>query len=287
MTTQYDVTYHTVEVRGIKIFYREAGDPQKPSLLLLHGFPSSSSMFRDLIPLLANQFHIIAPDNPGSGNSEYPSAEKFVPTFANLAEVMAAFIDTIKLRHFIVYMQDFGGPVGFRIAVNHPEWIDGFIIQNANAYLEGINPEVLKGMKERSGTLTPEQRAQAEKMISRNFALFLYQTGVQHPERLNPDAWNLDSYSLTDTDGHRIQTDLLINYYTNLDDYPKWHEYLRNHQPRILVVWGKNDKVFLPSGAEAYKTDVPKTEIHYYDTGHFALEDQVVPIAQQIKQFYR
>ena len=287
MNSSAVITYKTVQVNGLKIFYREAGDPSKPTILLLHGFPSSSHMYRDLIPKLADQFHLVAPDYPGSGNSDYPSEAQFKPTFANLAYVMANFVTTIGLNHFSVYMQDFGGPVGFRIAVKHPEWIDGFIIQNANAYLEGIGPDNLQGMKDRYGSLTPEQRAQVDQLISRNFAMFLYQTGVKHPEHLNPDAWNLDAWSLDNPDGHRIQTELIINYYSNIEEYPKWQEYLKKHQPRILVVWGKNDQIFLPPGAEAYKRDVPKTEIHFYDTGHFALEEESTDIAKQIKAFYR
>ena len=188
MNSNAVITYKTVQVNGLKIFYREAGVPSKPTILLLHGFPSSSHMYRDLIPKLADQFHLVAPDDPGSGNSDYPSEAQFKPTFANLADVMANFVTTIGLKRFIVYMQDFGGPVGFRIAVKHPEWIDGFIIQNANAYLEGIGPDNLQGMKDRYGSLTPEQRAQVDQLISRNFAMFLYQTGVKHPEHLNPDA---------------------------------------------------------------------------------------------------
>jgi pimeloyl-ACP methyl ester carboxylesterase len=177
MNSDAVTTYKTVQVNGLNIFYREAGDPSKPTILLLHGFPSSSHMYRDLIPKLADQFHLVAPDYPGSGNSDYPSEAQFKPTFANLADVMTNFITTAGLKHFIVCMQDFGGPVGFRIAVKHPEWVDGFIIQNANAYLEGIDPENLRGMKDRYGSLTPEQRAQVDQLISRNFAMFLYQTG--------------------------------------------------------------------------------------------------------------
>jgi pimeloyl-ACP methyl ester carboxylesterase len=287
MNSNTVITYKTVDVNGLKIFYREAGDPSRPTILLLHGFPSSSHMYRDLIPKLADQFHLVAPDYPGSGNSDYPSEAQFKPTFANLADVMANFVTKVGLKHFVVYMQDFGGPVGFRLAVMHPEWIDGFIIQNANAYREGLSPENLQAMKDRFGTLTPQQRAETEQLISRKFAMFLYQTGVKHPEHLNPDAWNLDTWSLQNPDGHRIQTELIINYYSNIEQYPRWQAYLKQHQTKILVVWGKNDPVFLPPGAEAYKRDVPKTEIHFYDTGHFALEEESADIAKQIKAFYR
>lgn len=282
-TTQ--VHYRTVDVDGINIFYREAGDPDAPAILLLHGFPSSSSMFRDLIPQLAG-FHVIAPDYPGSGNSEAPSADKFDPTFENLARVMDDFVVQLGLKHYVIYMQDFGGPVGFRIAVKHPERVTGLIVQNANAYEEGIAPEVLKGIRERVGALTPKQQGDVEGIVSRDFAMFLYQTGASNPSGMNPDAWNLDSWTLKNPDAHQIQAALLVNYYTNLLEYPKWQEFLRTRQPRTLIVWGEGDPVFLPAGAEAYKRDVPGAELHYYRTSHFALEEEAPAIADNIQRFF-
>lgn len=280
------ITYHYADVGGIKIFYREAGDANKPTLLLLHGFPSSSHMFRELIPRLSPYFHIIAPDYPGAGNSEAPSADKFTPTFANLADVMEALVVKLGLAHFRVYMQDFGGPVGFRLAVKHPEWIDGLIIQNANAYLDGLSAHFLKDVRERSGVLTAEQRAAVDKIVSLEATRFLYLHGTRKPDDVSPDGLNMDAYTLQNPDSHRIQAALIANYYTNVERYPKWQEFLRDKQPPTLIVWGRNDVIFLPAGAEAFKRDVPKVEVHFYDTGHFALEEDVEPISVDIIRFF-
>lgn len=280
------VHYHTVDVNGIKIFYREAGDPNKPTILLLHGFPSSSHMYRDLIPLLSPYFHLVAPDYPGSGYSDAPPESKFEPTFANLTNVMEGFIKKQNLTHFIIYMQDFGGPVGFRLAVKHPKWIRGLIIQNANAYLEGLSAENLRGIRERSKKLTPQMEKDIDQTVELGFIRRMYRTGVRHSENLDPDAWNADLRVLENPDNRRIQRALIINYYINLDQYPTWQEYLRKHQPPALIVWGKGDQIFLPAGAEAYKRDLPKAEIHFFNSGHFALEVDASGIADQIIRFY-
>lgn len=280
------VQYRTTEVRGIKIFYREAGDPKKPTLLLLHGFPSSSHMYRELIPLLAKDFHLIAPDYPGAGFSDYPSADKFVPTFENLAELMSDFVEKVGLSSFILYMQDFGGPVGFRMAVKHPEWVKGLIIQNANAYIEGIAPEMLKDMQARAGQLTPEQRKQVDHVVSRGSAVYFYKTGARNFGAMDPTGWNLDSWVLDNADVKRIQAELIINYYSNFAEYPRWQEFLRTKQPKTLIVWGKNDPLFLPPGAEAYKRDVPKAQLRFYNTGHFALEEDAPAIAGEIRKTF-
>lgn len=281
------VRYKTIEVDGMKIFYREAGDPSKPTILLLHGFPSSSHMFRDLLPLLASNFHLVAPDYPGAGYSEAPSAAKFTPTFENLADVMADFIQRVGLKRFTVYMQDFGGPVGFRLAVKHPEWVQGLIIQNANAYVEGIAPELRKSMQDRFGIPAAAQRAQIDQVVSRDFAIRQYKTGVRDFAAMNPDAWNVDGWVLENPDVKRIQGDLIVNYYDNIVEYPRWQAYLREHQPKTLIVWGKNDQIFLPPGAEAYQRDLPHAELHYFNTGHFALEEDAPGIAKAIDQFFR
>jgi pimeloyl-ACP methyl ester carboxylesterase len=243
-------------------------------------------MFRDLIPQLTG-FHVIAPDYPGSGNSEAPSAETFAPTFDNLAGIMDDFIGQMGLEHYIIYMQDFGGPVGFRIALRHPERVAGLIIQNANAYEEGVAPALLQGIRERSGTLTPKQEADVEEIVSRDFAMFLYQTGASNPAGMNPDAWNLDSWTLQSPDAHRIQAALLVNYYSNLPEYPKWQEFLRDKQPRTLIVWGKGDPVFLPAGAQAYLRDVPTAALHFYNTSPFALDEEAPAIAADIHGFFQ
>lgn len=273
------VKYRSTVVRDIKIFYREAGNPGKPTVLLLHGFPSSSHMYRELLPLLARDFHLVAPDYPGAGFSDYPTVEKFAPSFANLADLMSAFVQQIGLSRFTIYMQDFGGPVGFRMAVKHPEWVKGLIIQNANAYLEGIAPEQLKGI------MAP-QRQQTEQLVSREFTLFMYKTGARNFEATDPTSWNLDSSILEIPEAKRIQIELMLDYHSNVSEYPRWQAYLRREQPKTLILWGRNDPIFLPAGAETYRRDLPKAKLHFYDTGHFALEEQAPAIASEIRKAF-
>lgn len=280
------VRFHRVTVRGVEIFYREAGDPSLPTLLLLHGFPASSHSFRDLIPLLADRFHVVAPDYPGAGNSAAPTADVFRPTFDDLASLMEDFVRTLGFLHFTIYMHDFGGPVGFRMAVKHPEWIDALVIQNANAYVESIAPELLEGIRARSGgRQTPEALASTDAAFGRATTIFYYTHGARDPKALSPDAWNMDEWVLSNPEAMRIQRALIVDYASNLEEYPRWQRYLREHTPRTLVVWGKNDPLFLPSGAEAYKREVPGAELRFYDTGHFALEEDAGPIAEAIRGF--
>lgn len=281
------VQYKTVEVRGVKIFYREAGDPERPTLLLLHGFPSSSHMYRELIPMLADDFHLVAPDYPGAGFSDHPSAEQFSPTFESLAEVMAGFVSRIGLTRYILYMQDFGGPVGFRIAIGNPEAVNGIVIQNANAYLEGITPDQLEGMRARAAHLSDEGRQQVAQLVSREFTTFQYRTGSRDFSAIDPTGWNLDALLLEQPEVRRIQTGLMLDYFSNVVEYPKWQAYLRSRQPRMLIVWGRNDPIFLPSGAEAYRRDVPGARLRFLDTGHFALEEDVLAIADEIRRTCR
>ena len=277
------VHYRSADVDGIKIFYREAGDPARPTILLLHGFPSSSNEFRALIPLLSSRFHVVAPDYPGTGFSEAPGADRFQPTFANLARVMAGFIEAAKLRRFIVYMHDFGGPVGFRIAVTHPDWVAGLVIQNANAYEQGIAPDILKDMKARAdGPLDAQARDGVERTLSPDGTKFQYLTGVRQPSDVDPTGYGVDSWIQAMPEPHRIQGALLVDYYDNVRQYPAWHDYLKQHQPKTLIVWGKNDPIFLEAGARAYLADLPKAQIHLYDTGHFALEEEAPAIAREI-----
>lgn len=280
------VQYRTVVVKGIKIFYREAGDPRKPTLLLLHGFPSSSHMYRELIPLLSNDFHLVAPDYPGSGFSDYPSAEKFSPTFESLADVMAAFVSQIGLKSYVLYLQDFGGPVGFRMAVKNPAAVAGLIIQNANAYVEGIAAEQLGGMRARAAGLTPEGRRQIEQLVSRDFTMFQYRTGSRNFESIDPTGWNLDALLLENPSVRRIQIGLMSDYFSNVIDYPNWQAFMRARPLKTLIVWGRNDPIFLPAGAHAYLRDIPDARLRLLDTGHFALEEDVLPISREIRKMF-
>jgi pimeloyl-ACP methyl ester carboxylesterase len=273
------VKNRTAVVRGVKIFYREAGSSDKPTLLLLHGFPSSSHMYRELLRLLARDFHLVAPDYPGAGFSDYPSADKFVPSFANLADLMSAFVEQIGLSRYTIYMQDFGGPVGFRMAVMHPDKVSGLIIQNANAYLEGIAPEQLNNI------MNPE-RPQADQLVTRAFTLFNYKTGARDFESMDPTGWHLDAWILEDPDVKRIQTALLMDYHSNVAEYPRWQSHLRAVQPKTLILWGRNDPIFLPAGAQAYRRDLPKAKLQFYDTGHFALEEDAPAIARAIQKAF-
>ena len=266
-------------VQGVRIFYREAGNPDKPALLLLHGFPSSSHMYRELLPLLAKDFYLVAPDYPGAGFSEYPTADKFAPSFSNLAELMSAFVEQIGLSSFTIYMQDFGGPVGFRMAVKHPRKLRGLIIQNANAYVEGIAPEQLDGI------MNPV-REQLEQLVSREFTLFNYKTGARDFASMDPTSWHMDAWILENPEAKRIQTDLLMDYRSNVAEYPSWQAYLRAAQQKTLILWGKNDPIFLPAGAQAYRRDLPKAQIYFYNTGHFALEEEAPAIAREIRKMF-
>lgn len=275
-------TYHYTTVDGINIFYREAGDPKKPTVVLLHGFPSSSHMFRDLIPLLAPYFHVIAPDEPGFGNSEVPSPEKFTPTFDAVAAVTEKMLQQLGTTSFVLYMQDFGGPVGMRVATDHPEWIKGLIIQNVPISEDAWTPERLKAVRASAGGVTPEKRAAALTHVTVETDIAMYHNGARNPAALDPDAWTNDAYALGNPGTRQIMADLLVDLPSNLGLYPKWHAYLQKAQPETLVAWGKNDGSFLLAGANIVKRYVPKAEVHIYDTGHFALEEDGPDIANRI-----
>jgi pimeloyl-ACP methyl ester carboxylesterase len=281
-----DVAYRYADINGIRIFYREAGDRSKPTLLLLHGFPSSSHEFRDLIPLLAENFHIIAPDYPGMGYSDAPAADQFTPTFDNVARVIEALVTRLGEQRMILYMTDFGGPVGMRIAVRHPAWISGLVFQNTVISVSGIDPARLARDEKLSGAATAEKRALAESHVSLATALLLYRHGARDPAALNPDAWTVDAASIADPERKRIMTDLQLDIPSNIASYPAWQRYLRTYQPRTLVVWGKNDPLFVPAGAEAIREAVPDALVRYYDTGHFALEEDHADIANQIDHYF-
>ena len=277
-------SFHHAIVGGSKIFYREAGPKTAPTLLLLHGFPTSSHMFRNLIPALAERYHVVAPDLPGFGFSDAPDRKQFRYTFANLAEVIDSFTQTIGFESYAIYVFDYGAPVGLRLALTHPERITAIISQNGNAYEEGLsqgwNP-IQKYWKEP----TAENRAALRDFLKPEATKWQYTYGVQDAVQVAPEAYELDSALLGRPGNDEIQLDLFLDYASNVALYPKFQEYLRTKRPPLLAVWGKNDPFFLPPGAEAFKRDIPNAEVHFYDTGHFALETHVTEIASTIQDF--
>ena len=282
-STSETTTYHRVTVDGVGMFYREAGPKDAPTIVLLHGFPSSSREFDALIPLLATRYHLIAPDFPGFGHSEAPSPSVYAYTFDRLAETVDDFLATLKLGACTFFLHDYGGPVGFRIMLKHPERVQALILQNANVYREGLgvkwtgiaqywadpkaHPEVVDAFLSLQAT---EQRHTA---------------GTSHPDRYNPDTWT-DEFAFLSKPGQRdIQTRLLYDYRTNVASYPAWQVWLREHKPPALVVWGKNDPSFIAPGAEAFQRDLPDAEIHLLDAGHFAMDEKNDEIAALILNF--
>ena len=278
------INYRTAEVDGLKIFYREAGPADAPTLLLLHGFPSAGHMFRDLIPLLAERFHLVAPDLPGFGQSDMPSRDSFKYTFDNLAEAISRFTEVIGQRRFAIYIFDYGAPVGLRIAAKHPERITAIISQNGNAYEEGLS-EGWSPIQAYWREPTQANRDALRSFLAPETTRFQYTHGVSDPSLVSPDGRSLDDYYLTRPGAHEVQLDLLLDYASNVALYPAFHAYFRNHQPPFLAVWGKNDPFFLPAGAEAFKRDIPGAEIRFFDTGHFALETHCAEIAAAIRDF--
>ena len=278
------INYRTAEVDGLKIFYREAGPADAPTLLLLHGFPSAGHMFRDLIPLLAERFHLVAPDLPGFGQSDMPSRDSFKYTFDNLAEAISRFTEVIGQRRFAIYIFDYGAPVGLRIAAKHPERITAIISQNGNAYEDGLS-EGWSPIQAYWREPTQANRDALRSFLAPETTRFQYTHGVSDPSLVSPDGRSLDDYYLTRPGAHEVQLDLFLDYASNVALYPAFHAYFRNHQPPFLAVWGKNDPFFLPAGAEAFKRDIPGAEIRFFDTGHFALETHCAEIAAAIRDF--
>jgi pimeloyl-ACP methyl ester carboxylesterase len=278
------LTYHTAAVDGLNVFYRQTGRPDAPTVLLLHGFPTSSHMFRDLIPALADRYHVLAPDLPGFGFTEAPDRAGFKYSFDRLADVIERFTEVLGLKRYALYIFDYGAPVGLRLAVRHPERIAALISQNGNAYVEGLsdgwNP-IQTYWKDPS----PDNRAALRSFLKPEATEWQYQHGVANPERLSPDAWTLDSALLARPGNDDIQLDLFGDYQSNVALYPKFQHYIRTHRPPLLAVWGKKDPFFLPAGAEAFRRDNPDAEIHLLDAGHFALESRGPEIAAIIRDF--
>jgi pimeloyl-ACP methyl ester carboxylesterase len=280
------VRYKTVAVDGVNIFYREAGVGNPKTLLLLHGFPTSSHMFRDLIPLLADRYHVIAPDYPGFGNSDVPDTRQFEYTFDHLAKVMQDFTDALGLGSYALYLQDFGGPVGFRMAAHRPDQVRALIIQNANAYSEGVTQELHDTLVRLSTDRSPAMRAKAQALFELPYTKRQYLEGVADPSRVSPDAWQHAQWGLDRPGNKDIQYALHANYASNFARYDEWHVYFRTYQPPALVVWGAGDFVFGVPGARAYQTDLKHAEIHIIEgAGHFALETHVNEIAAYMRAF--
>jgi pimeloyl-ACP methyl ester carboxylesterase len=283
-STSSTTTYHSLKIEGIDIFYREAGPKDAPTVLLLHGFPSSLSMFATLIPLLADRYHLVAPDYPGFGLSDSPAPSQYAYTFDHVADTVAKFTEALKLSRYSLYLQDYGGPVGFRLSLAHPERVEAIIIQNAVASEDGLGPawDIRKAFW--------KDRAAYEQKVIPNFLSFETAKGRHlgsspNIDRYDPHLWIDEFAHLSKPGQYQIQSDLFYDYQTNVASYPAWQEWMRKTQPPTLVVWGKYDPSFALGGAPAYKRDVPATEVHILDAGHFALDEKVDEIAQLIRDF--
>lgn len=278
------VHHRTVEIDGIDVFYREAGPSNAPTVVLLHGFPSSSNMFRNLIPALGDRYHVIAPDYPGFGQSEAPDRAQFRYGFARYAELMDALLTRLGVQRYAIYVMDYGAPVGYRLALRHPERITALITQNGNAYAEGLEEfwDPIKaywasGSREHREALRPATTAQTTR--------WQYTDGVKDVTRIDPSAWVVDQAGLDRPGNAEIQLDLFYDYRTNVELYPRFHQFFRERRPPTLIVWGKNDRIFPAPGARAYLRDLPDAELHLLDTGHFALEDKGEEIARLMRDF--
>ncbi|WP_281987653.1 alpha/beta fold hydrolase [Aquimarina aggregata] len=276
--------FKTKQINGLKIAYREAGDPKNPTIVLFHGFPSSSHQYRKVLRELSDQYHLIAPDYPGFGESDFPAQESFEYTFDNLAKVMDAFLESFSLNTYSIMIQDYGAPIGLRIATAHPEKITAIINQNGNAYEEGLG-EAWAGVRALWKNKTSENEKALLPVFSLDGLKWQYTHGTRNPENINPDCWNLDYLRLSRPNAHRVNLDLFYDYQNNLKLYPIWQKYLRDNQPPLLIVWGKNDAFFPESGAQAFKKDVKNIDFNIYNTGHFALEEDGDIIIKKIRTF--
>jgi pimeloyl-ACP methyl ester carboxylesterase len=285
MTCNIGTLYKTVTVDGLSIFYRECGDPANPKMVLLHRFPSSSHQYRNLMSTLADHFHVVAPDYPGFGNSDLPSPDEFNYTFDRLSEIIEDFLKVIGFTHFGLYMQDYGGPVGFRIITRHPEWLEWLVIQNANAYENGFT-SAWDGLRALWKNRTSETEAPLYGFLQLDTIRQIYLYGHRNPEVISPDNWNMDFRFMERPNTRRVQMDLFYDYRTNLQLYPRWQKFLRDRQPKTLIFWGQNNMFFTREGGEAYLKDLPSAEMHRLDSGHVAVEDYLDEIINNIRRFY-
>ena len=276
---------HRVEADGVKVFYRSAGNATAPVLLLLHGFPTSSFMFRELIPRLADHYRVIAPDLPGFGFTEVPEKRKYTYSFDALAHTIEAFTDALSLNRYAIYVFDYGAPTGFRLAMRNPERVTAIVSQNGNAYEEGLGDAWGSIRKYWSEPSAENREVLRQNILTLEGTRWQYTHGVATPDSVTPESYTLDSALLECSGNKEIQLDLFLDYASNVKLYPKFQEYFRKAKPPLLAIWGKNDPFFIPAGAEAYRKDLPKADIQFLDTGHFALETHVVEIADAIKRF--
>ncbi len=285
ISTKKNPTFHkNITVNGVNIFYREAGDLNKPTILLLHGYPTSSHMFRNLITDLSVRYHVLAPDYPGFGRSEQPLMKDFDYTFDNMSKIVEGFLNELKVTKYSIYLMDYGAPIGFRIAAKYPERIESLIIQNGNAYDEGLKDFWIP-IKKYWNDYTTENGKPLEGFHSPDGLKWQYTHGVQDSTKISPDNWSIDLQHLTREENNEIQLAMFYDYRTNVPLYPEWQQYFREHQPPTLIVWGKNDYIFPADGAYPYKKDLKNLEFHLLDTGHFALEEKGGEIADYILNF--
>jgi pimeloyl-ACP methyl ester carboxylesterase len=278
------VSFRKVDVDGLKIFYREAGSKDAPAILLLHGFPSASHMFRDLIPKLADRFHVIAPDLPGFGQSDMPDRGAFTYTFDNIARVVERLTEVVGLDRYAIYVFDYGAPTGFRLATWHPERVNAIISQNGNAYAEGLS-DGWKPIQAYWQDPSQFNRDALRAFLTPETTVWQYTHGVPDASAVSPDGYSLDNFYLTRPGADEVQLDLFGDYKSNVALYPAFQQYFRTHKPRFLATWGKNDPFFLPAGAEAFKRDIPEAIVRFFDTGHFALETHCMEITAAIRDF--
>lgn len=282
----HPVAHRYATVNGHKIFYREAGNPALPTIILLHGFPSSSFMYRDLIPALADKFHVIAPDYIGFGQSDAPAATAFDYTFDNLTAHVTGLIDLLGLKSYVLYMQDYGGPVGFRIFTQRPDQVKGLVVQNANAYMAGVGDMPKQIFLPLWDHRNAETEAAARGFLAAPTTQFQYTVGARHPEAISPDNWTHDQALLDRPGTDAYQLNLLEDYKTNVGLYDTWHAAFRAHHPKTLIIWGKADPFFVPAGAEAFKADLPQAKLIWLDAGHFVLDENTPQVAAEIKTMF-